>query len=250
MILLAVDVGNTNICYSLHDGNSWTKIERIKTHSDCWYQEFKSNLHRIKFDNSVVSSVVPTHTQAVCDCISSLSSKKPLIIAKGIVSGLNNTSIPDELGSDILCNAISAHTIFPNDYVTVADFGTAFTTVTVSPKGDIVGVTICPGLLTSLKALFENTSQIPQIRLEMPETVLGRDTISSVRAGVIYGFVGQLEAIVSQIEKEIGSDVKLLITGGFSVYIAPYVKKVDCVDVNITIDGAKKAFELNNESVE
>lgn len=245
MTLLAVDIGNTNVCFSLFNNDSWAKIERIKTHSADWYEKLKACLSNMVFDDAVVSSVVPSHTEAVCDCIKSVLGKEPLLINLDIESGLVKESIPRELGTDLLCNAIEAHYQYPDDYVTVADFGTAFTTITVDPKGNIVGVTICPGLLTSLKALFENTSQIPQIRLDLPETILGKDTISSVRAGVIYGFVGQLESIVSQIEKELGHSVKLLATGGFSVYIAPYIKKVECVDVNITINGAKRAFELN-----
>lgn len=245
MILLAVDVGNTNICFSFFDGSNWTGIERIKTHSSDWYENFKVRLSNVRFDDAVVSSVVPSHTGAVCDCINSVLGKKPLLIDLDIETGLNKESIPRELGTDLLCNAIQAHNLYPDEYVTVADFGTAFTTITVDPSGNINGVTICPGLLTSLKALSENTSQIPQIRHDLPETVLGKDTISSVRAGVIYGFVGQLESIVSQIEKEIGRSVKLIATGGFSVYIAPYVKKVSLVDVNITINGLKKAYELN-----
>jgi len=246
MTLLAVDIGNTNICFSLYDGKNWSQIVRTKTHSDDWYNHFKGELLNYKFDEAVVSSVVPDCTQGICDCITSITLKKPFIISHDILTGLNNESIPEELGSDILCNAIAAHKLYPNDFVTIADFGTAFTTVTVSPEGNILGVTICPGLLTSLKALYENTSQIPQIRLDLPDTILGLDTIASVRAGVIYGFVGQLQSIVSQIEKELNHKVKLLATGGFSVYIAPYVEKIDCVDVNLTLTGAKIAFDLNN----
>lgn len=243
MILLAVDIGNTNICYSLNDGKAWLPLNRIKTHSSDWYESLRKNISELTFDDCVISSVVPSHTHAVFDCIRSIMGKDPLLVKLDINTGLK--SIPQELGTDLLCNAVEAHATYPDEYVTVADFGTAFTTITVSPKGEVSGVTICPGLLTSLKALFENTSQIPQVRLDLPKTILGRDTISSVRGGVIYGFVGQLESIVRQIEKELGHKVKLIATGGFSVYIAPYVEKVDIVDVNITINGLKRIFELN-----
>lgn len=244
MIVLAVDIGNTNICLSSYDGR-WSDLTRIKTHSETWYDDFEDIISGKCFDQAVLSSVVPDYTESIKSLLEKKIGEKIIVISKAIETGLNITSFPDELGADLLCNAIAAHRKYPDEYVTVADFGTAFTTITVDPEGSMKGVTICPGLLTSLKALFENTSQIPHIRLDVPETVLGTDTVSSVRAGVIYGFVGQLQFIVGKIEQELGVHVKLIVTGGFSVYIAPYLNREKDIDINHTLEGAKIAFDLN-----
>lgn len=245
MIITAIDIGNTNICVCTHDGNSWGEIERVKTSDPVAISKLGDLLKDLKTEKVVISSVVPNLTGSVKAEVNEVLGIVPFIISLDIKSGLLREYIPEELGSDILCNLICAHSKFPDKYVTVADFGTAFTTSTVSPEGRVMGVTIAPGMMTSVKALFETTAQIPQIRLDLPESVLGTDTVSSIRAGVLYGFTGQLDAIVRQIEKEIGHKVFLVATGGFSKYIKPYVDSVDFTDINFTLEGARIACLLN-----
>ncbi len=244
-MLLAVDIGNTNIVAALHDGNSWIKHKRIKTKSSHAVIDFAALIKTFSFDKAVVSSVVPMLTNNIVYEIFQKGGFMPVIVDKNVNTGLLKESIPIELGSDILCNLAQAHHLYPNDYVTVADFGTAFTTETISPTGEVLGVTIGPGMMTSVKALFENTAQLPEIRLDLPTTVLGRNTIESIRAGVLYGFTGQFTAIIAQIEKELGHKVKVIATGGFSRYITGYVT-VDKADVEHTINGAKYICELNS----
>lgn len=240
-MLFIVDIGNTNICVSLHDGNMVLSTCRFKTRDSNTLSQFVSYVQTLDFDNAVISSVVPDLT----DVVASLIKKPTLIINNEIETGLVKESIPKELGSDILCNLIQAHHVYPENYVTVADFGTAFTTETVSPDGRVLGVTIAPGIWTSIKSLFSNTAQIPPIMLDMPQTVLGLDTVQSVRAGVVYGAKGQLEAIVNRIEEEVGHEVKLVLTGGLSKYISTILQREHISDVNWTISGAKLAFDLN-----
>ena len=127
----------------------------------------------------------------------------------------------------------------------MADFGTAFTTETISPEGRVLGVTIGPGIMTSVKALFENTAQLPEIRLDLPKSVLGLNTIDAIRAGVLYGFTGQITAIVGEIEKELGTKVKVIATGGFSRYVTGFVH-VDRADINHTLEGARLICEMNS----
>lgn len=243
-MLLAVDIGNTNIVAALHDGTSWIFHKRIKTKSTHAVIDFATLMKNVTFDKAVVSSVVPMLTNNIVYEIFQKGGFMPVIVDKKVETGLVKESIPIELGSDILCNLAEAHRLYPNDYVTVADFGTAFTTETISPSGEVLGVTIGPGMMTSVKALFDNTAQLPEIRLDLPTTVLGRNTIESIRAGVLFGFTGQFTAIISQIEKELGHKVKVIATGGFSRYITGYVQ-VDRADVEHTINGAKYICELN-----
>ena len=243
--ILAVDIGNTNVVLCVHDGNDWGEVMRVKTKSTTAVDEVKYHLRGMSFGRAVVSSVVPYLTKPVISAVREVGGIEPVVVGLDIETGLKKETIPSELGADILCNLIAAHKMYPDDYVTVADFGTAFTTETVSPEGEVLGVTIGPGMMTSVKALFESAAQIPAIRLDLPTTVLGRDTVASIRAGVIYGFVGQLKAIVSQIEQEIGHKVVVIVTGGFSVYLEGkiYVNKAD---VRHTLEGARIACELNS----
>ena len=243
--ILGIDIGNTNISISLHDGESWGSELRVKTKSKKAVSEVSSILSGMSCDKAVLSSVVPNLTGSVYEAVRKNVGIEPLVITRDIETGLVKESIPEELGSDILCNLIAAHQMYPNEYVTVADFGTAFTTETVSPKGEVLGVTIGPGMMTSVKALFENAAQIPEIRLDIPDTVLGRDTVASIRAGVIYGFIGQLKGIVEQVEKEVGHKVIVIATGGFSRYLEGYIY-VNKADVKHTIEGARIACLLNS----
>lgn len=242
--LLIIDIGNTNIVLSCYHNSKCVSFDRIKSKEKNVIDNLKNFLKNLDFNCSVLSSVVPYLTEKVSNSVEE-TGVKPLIVNKEGITGLIKESLPEELGSDILCNLIAAHYYFPDEFVTVADFGTAFTTSTVSPSGEFMGVTISPGMMTSVKALFQNTAQLPQIKLDLPETVLGKNTIDSIRAGVLYGFVGQVEAIVNQIEMELENTVKLILTGGLSKYVMPYIKKISKSDVKFTIEGAKIFYELN-----
>lgn len=244
-IILAIDIGNTNITMSTHDGTDWGDVVRVKTKSKTCVHEATSKISAMVFNKAVVSSVVPNLTGSIVEAVRDVGGFNPVVIANDIESGLDKSTIPAELGADILCNLIAAHSMYPSEYVLVADFGTAFTTETVSPEGKVLGVTIGPGMMTSVKALFESTAQLPQIRLDIPTTALGRDTVSSIRAGVVYGFMGQLVGIVNQVEKEIGHKLVVIATGGFSKYLEGYIY-VNKADVKHTLEGARIACLLNS----
>jgi len=243
--LLAVDIGNTSITMSIHDGEDWGDVIRVKTKSKTSVNDVKREVEKLSFTKAVISSVVPNITGSVIEIVRNAGGFDPVVISNDIKTGLVRESIPDELGSDILCNLIAAHHLYPSEYVLVADFGTAFTTETVSPDGHVLGVTIGPGMMTSVKALFESAAQIPQIRLDIPTTALGRDTVASIRAGVVYGFMGQLVGIVNQVEKEIGHKLVVIATGGFSRYLEGYIY-VNKADVKHTLEGARLACLMNS----
>lgn len=248
-MLIAVDIGNTNTVVAPFGPKGWLEQSRIKTKGQKPALEFRKVVQGLidkglSFEKAVVSSVVPSLTGEIVNVLKDSLGFAPVVVSNKIKTGLANETLPNELGADIICNLAAAHNLYPNDYVTVADFGTAFTTSTISPQGKLLGVTIGPGMMTSVKALFENTAQLPEIRLDLPKSVLGLNTIDSIRAGVLYGFTGQITAIVSQIEKELGHKVKVIATGGFSRYVTDFVH-VDRVSLNHTLDGARVICELN-----
>lgn len=243
MTILVTDIGNTNITIALHDGIKWCEQERVKTKDKDCMTIYKRIISKYDYETAVVSSVVPNLTGSVVRANEQIAGNKTILISNMLKTGL--TDIPDELGSDILCNLAAAHMIYPEDYVTVADFGTAFTTATVSPEGKVLGVTIGPGMMTSVKALVQNTAQLPDLRLDLPETVLGRSSVESIKAGVIFGFTGQVEVITRQIERELGKKVKLIVTGGFSKYIQQYINREFRADIYHTIEGARLIGLMN-----
>ena len=244
-IILAIDIGNTNITMSTHDGKDWGEVVRVKTKTKTSVSDALDKVRQMKFGKAVISSVVPNITGSIVEGVRQIGKTDPVVVGIDIETGLDKASIPPEIGADILCNLIAAHQLYRSEYVLVADFGTAFTTETVSPEGKVLGVTIGPGMMTSVKALFESAAQIPQIRLDIPSTALGRDTVASIRAGVIYGFMGQLVGIVNQVEKEIGHKLVVIATGGFSKYLEGYIY-VNKADVKHTLEGARIACLMNS----
>lgn len=243
-MILAIDIGNTNIVLSTFD-TDWNEGLRVRTHSLNNLQLIEKYLTNTFFERCVISSVVPKLTGSIQKLVIKVKRIEPIVVSNKINTTLLNSSIPDECGSDLICNAAAGHSLYPDKNVVIADYGTAFTTITVSPKGEILGVTIGPGLVTSLKALSLNTAQIPRIMISVPDTVLGRNTEDAVKAGVVFGFAGQLNAIVSRIENELDDKVAVIVTGGFSNYVSPLLEKVDYSDINLTLDGARLILENN-----
>jgi len=253
-MLFAVDIGNSTIALAVNDGDKWNETWKIHTDlsktSDEYYLDLKEMTSALgiplsEIDRAAISSVVPSLTLVFGKVCYKLFNTEPLMISNKVRCGLVNSSIPDEMGNDILCNLASAHALFPHDNVTVLDFGTALTVSTVSPSGEVLGVAIAPGLVTSVNALAGNTAQLPSIELLKPDSVLGRNTIQSIRAGILVGFSGLVEKLVCMTEAEIGASVKVIATGGLCRTIAPLISKIDLLEKNHTLNGLKLISDLN-----
>ena len=253
-MLFTVDIGNTNIVIAIHDEEKWINIWRVSTEKKKTTDEYYltiidllnySEINLEQIEKCIISSVVPSLTFAVEKAIFRIFKIKPLVINSKLNTGLDKNSIPNEIGSDILSNLVFAHDKFPNDTCTVLDFGTALTCSSVSPEGKILGVAITPGLVTSMKALVNNTAQLPEIELRQPESVLGMDTPSSIRAGIMFGFAGLANELVHRTEEELGVKVKVLVTGGLSSTISKMLHNIDYLDKNLTLNGIKLIASKN-----
>ncbi|MDD4082240.1 MAG: type III pantothenate kinase [Sphaerochaetaceae bacterium] len=253
-MLFTVDIGNTNIVIAIHDEEKWVNIWRVSTEKKKTTDEYyltiidllnysSVNLNQIK--KCIVSSVVPSLSFAIEKAIFRIFKIKPIMVNSKLDTGLDKDSIPSEIGSDILSNLVFAHDKYPNDTCTVLDFGTALTCSSVSPEGKILGVAITPGLITSMKALVNNTAQLPEIELREPESVLGMDTPSSIRAGIMFGFAGLANELVRRTEEELGVKVKVLVTGGLSSTISKMLHNIDYLDKNLTLNGIKLIASKN-----
>ena len=144
---------------------------------------------------------------------------------------------PSEIGADRIVNAVAAHTLYGGPLI-VIDFGTATTFCAISPEGDYLGGVICPGVKIALESLYQNTAKLPRVDLEKPPSVLGKNTVNSMRSGILYGYVGQVEYLVKRLKTEMGAtDVKVVATGGLARMIANETTAIDTINPLLTLEG-------------
>ena len=247
-MLLVVDIGNTNVVIALHDGSSWVADWRIHSDvnktSDEYFVIIESMLNQPKadfkhIDSSIICSVVPNLTRSFEKVVKAVSNTKPIMVSHETSANISRASIPPELGYDLLSNAVAGHYMYPNNTVMIIDFGTALTFTTVNEKGEILGASIAPGLITAVNSLFNNTAQIPQVQLKVPTTAIGRDSDESIRSGIMFGFAGLVDSMICRTSKELNCEIKVIITGGLSQTIAPLLHQVDDIRPKHTLDGLK-----------
>ena len=253
-MLIAVDIGNSNIVIAVHDTEKWTESFRIysdqKKTSDEYFVVLESllthaGIHKQDISRSVISSVVPNLTRSVQKNIIRLFDVQPLMVDRFIKTGLKNDTIPVELGSDLLCNLAQAHHMHPHSPVMVVDFGTALTFSTVGEDGSVLGASIAPGLVTAVNALYGNTAQLPQVELRIPEKVIGRNSQDSIRSGIMFGYAGMVTSLIERSEQELGKELYVIATGGLSTTIAPLIGRINQVSPMHTLEGLKLIASLN-----
>lgn len=249
-----VDIGNTNIVFAIHDGKEWVKTFRVYTDqkktSDEYYVILESlcshaGIHKDDVDRAALSSVVPSLTRSFEKNIFRLFGVQPLVVSRLVKTGLKNETIPPELGSDLICNAAMAHYLHPDKPVVVCDFGTALTLTTVGEDGTVFGCAIAPGLLTAMRSLFNNTAQLPQVELKVPEHAIGRDSMESIRSGIMFGYAGLVTSLIERMEKQVCKRLQVIATGGLSRTIAPIIPRIDELRPSQTMDGVKRISDLN-----
>ena len=254
-MLAVVDVGNTNIVLAIHDGSSWKHIWRVfadqKKTGDEYYAIFRSLLEGDDVDPSavdrvIISSVVPNLTLSLLKNANRLFGCDAMLVRHDMKTGLIRSSIPSELGMDLLCNMAYAHHFKPDETVMTVDFGTALTFSTADASGEVKGVAIVPGLLTSVNALFGSTAQLPQVELKVPPSVLGRNSMDSVRSGIMIGYAGLVKEIVRRTESELKEEIVVLATGGLSKVISPLIDLFESVDGFHTLRGLELIASLNH----
>ena len=243
-MFLSIDIGNSNIVLAIYNGERWSDIIRLETKSD-EYLTIPSILKKYipQIEKSALSSVVPTLTEKVLEVLKSIQIE-PLVVNTSVYPrlkiGINN---PEEIGTDLVANAVMGHKIAPNDYKIVIDFGTALTFTTLNPTGQIIGVAIAPGLRTAMYSLFNNAEQLPEVPIELPKSALGYDTVSALQAGVVLGYTGLVEGLIKNINKEVGHSCKVIVTGGLSFVMEPIRHLFDVMDVHLTLEGIRNIYE-------
>jgi len=236
-MLLAIDIGNTNISLGLFRGNCLCKRFTIPTKEKKYQTCLKKIFNRNKIHDVIVCSVVPIASKLMEKEVRKLLGKQPYIIGKGIRVPIKNQYLkPKQVGQDRLVNAYAGVILYGAPLIAV-DFGTAVTFDVVSRNKEYLGGMILPGLGISLDALNQRTALLPRIKLEEPREFIGRDTKSSMLSGIIYGFAALVDDLVIRIKKKIGQSATVIGTGGNIDLIGKYCKKIDKIDKDLTLKG-------------
>jgi len=233
-VLLAVDIGNTNISMGVFKGMRLIKKYTTPTRS-------KNALALLRgfrgIDDAAICSVVPGATKDLVKCLAGSLGKKPYIIGKDMKVPVKNLyRKPGQVGQDRLVNAFAAIKLYKAPVVAV-DFGTAVTFDAVSRKGEYLGGMIMPGLRISIDALADRTALLPQITLRRPKEFIGKDTQSSILSGIVYGFAAITDVLAHRIKDKIGRNALVIGTGGNINLIGRYCKNIDTIDQDLTLKG-------------
>lgn len=253
-MLLAIDIGNTNIVFGVHDGVQWTHHWRVQTVHERMPDEYavlfrgflrEAGLDLDGFERIILGSVVPKLTQGIAQMVAQRANRAPLILRPAeMVLGITiKTEHPDKIGSDLVADAVAAYDRFQGNCI-VVDFGTATTFTAVAAPGDLLGVAIAAGLNVTADALVSRTAQLPHVELAPPPSVIGRNTIHSMQAGLVVGYVAMVEGIVDRMRAELG-EASVVATGGLSSVIGPLTDRFDAVDPWLTLDGLRLIAERN-----
>ena len=253
-MILALDVGNTNIKCGLFDPNGKLKHSfRLSTNIDLTSDEYGINILGCfgylkvsprEVTGVIASSVIPSINYTIDHMSREYFGMKPTFVGPGIKTGINiKYDNPKELGADRIVNAVGAFELFGGPVITV-DFGTATSFGAISAEGDFLGGAICPGVRIAAEALTDSAAKLPRIELIKPKTVINKATVSGMQAGIIYGYVGQVKHIVSRMKEELGA-AKVIATGGFSSLIAPETEVIDEIIPTLTLIGLERIYRKN-----
>jgi len=254
-MICTMDVGNTNIKMALYDGDQMKNYWRVSTNKTYTSDEYgmilsglfnHAGLDMHCVEGIIMSSVVPTINFTLEHMCKDYFGKTPMLIAPGIKTGINlKYENPRELGSDRIANAVAAQAEYGGPCIFI-DFGTATTFGAIDASGAFAGGCICPGLKLTSEAIVNGTAKLPRFELVKPEHVINRTTISNLQAGVIYGYIGQVDYLVRRFRKELGApDALVVATGGMSLLVAEETGIIDKLDGYLTLKGLRLIYERN-----
>jgi len=246
-MVLAIDIGNSNVVMALREGDEWTHLWRMNTQkndqAEYFYQTkipncfFEDGIDTTQICGVILSSVVPMLRPIIKQILEERYDLDVTIVGPELYKRLEfDVPRPQQIGTDLVANAYAGYKKYGGN-VSIADFGTAFTITTVNDQGKILGVSIAPGIKTAMKALVSNTSQLPDIPLELPDSVMGRDTIHAMQAGILWGYVGMVKEMASKIKTELSEDYRFIATGGLSFIMSELEEVFFAIDRNHTMDG-------------
>lgn len=244
-MLLAIDAGNTNIVFAVHDGEKFraqwravTKTVRTSDEYAVWLSQLLTleGLSLADLNEAIVATVVPAALFDLRDLCRKYLKCEPLIVDSSIVGIGINAERPSAVGVDRLCNAVAAHERYKGAVI-VVDFGTTTNFDIVAENGDFDGSVLAPGANLSIEALHQAAAMLPRVAIHRAQTVIGHDTVPAMQSGIYWGYVGLISGLIDRIKKEYGRPMMVVATGGLAHLFQPDIPSIDTVDSDLTICG-------------
>ncbi|TDA70750.1 MAG: type III pantothenate kinase [Clostridia bacterium] len=256
-MLLVFDVGNTNTVLGVYSAQHLEQHWRVATHREQTADELAmlflslfqhSGLSFASIKAVAISSVVPSLMSALSELSCRYFGVEPLVVGPGTRTGMPiKFDNPREVGADRIVNGVAAYHLYGGPVI-VVDFGTATTFDVISSHGEYLGGAIAPGIGISTEALFARAAKLPRVELVNPKTVIGKNTVASMQAGIIYGFIGQVDGIVTRMKQELGDEPLVVATGGLAELIAPETQTINEVNPLLTLEGLRLIYERNQHT--
>ena len=256
-MILAIDIGNTNIVLGCMEGKEILKEARMATDtlktSDQYCAELKGMLDLLEVDRSaiegcIISSVVPPVLNSFRTAIIKLTGKNPLVVGPGIKTGINILlDNPAMAGGDLIVAAVAALAEYQPPLL-VIDMGTATTITAIDKKGSFLGGCVCPGVKISAEALSGRTAQLPAVSLEAPKRAIGRNTVDCMQSGLMMGHAAMVDGMVDRMEAELGCKVRVVATGGIARFVIPMCRRQMTYDKDLLLKGLGILYENNKRN--
>lgn len=255
-MILVIDVGNTNIVLGIYEQKQLLHHWRLSTNRSATVDEYGIMIHNLfqlaglsldQIDGVIVSSVVPPLMATLERLCKKYVGKTPLVVGPGTKTGLNiRYENPREVGADRIVNSVAGIEKYGCPLI-VVDFGTATTFDYIDGEGNYLGGAIVPGIGISTEALYQRAAKLPRIELVKPKSVIGRTPVTSMQAGIIFGYAGQVDGIVRRIRTELGVEPRVVATGGLAELISSESETIEVVDPLLTLEGLRLIYERNEE---
>jgi type III pantothenate kinase len=253
-MLLAIDIGNTNVVLGVFEGESLRESWRIGTKSSITADEYAVIVRDLfafsgsdfrQIDGIIISTVVPPLLSIMTEMSRKYFKIEPMVVTSELKTGITlSYENPREIGADRIVNAAAAFKLYGGPLI-IIDFGTATTFCAVTANGEYLGGAITPGVKISAEALYQRAAKLPRVELTRPRTIIGRDTVSAMQAGILYGYAGLVDGIVERMKKELSLEAKVIATGGLAELVTPETRSTIEVRPNLTLEGLQFIYDAN-----
>jgi type III pantothenate kinase len=253
-VLLALDVGNTTVTVGVYEGDSLRATYRFATDVNRFADEYgvlmlsllaKDGLGPSDVDESVIACVVPDLEPTFVNICRQYFDVRPLIVSAGVKTGLRILyDTPRDVGADRVADAVAASQVYGTPVI-VVDLGTGTVFDAINREGDYVGGAIAPGLGIASEALFRRAAKLYRVELSRPKSPIGRNTVTAMQSGILFGYVGMIEGIVTRMKEELGEGAKVVGTGGYAEILCKETQVFDAVNPDLTLHGLRLIYEMN-----
>lgn len=253
-MILAIDIGNTSIALGGFEGDELKFVGRLSTDVKKTDDEYASkimnilalhNVHKENVDGAIISSVVPALNSVIKNAIRLVYDIDALMVCPGIKTGIGILcDSPSSVGADLICSCVAANILYSSPAL-IIDIGTATKMIVTNKNGAFIGVSIIPGVMMGLKALSNGTAQLPQVGLEAPATVIGKNTVDCMKSGVIFGHASLIDGMIDRINAEVGEELPVIVTGGYASALVSHCNHKMIYDEYLVLKGLNIIYQKN-----